>query len=268
MKFFARKVVGLLLGALLLVCAWPAWQLYDEIRKAASEKPRVWEEDIAALEARTASRAASDGIVFVGSSSIRLWSTLQRDMQPFSTIQHGFGGAKLADLEFYAERLVNAYRPRAIVVFAGTNDIHPGNTKPPETLLATYQRFVLRVRADLPDVPIYYIGITPSPMRWEVWPIAQETNRLIREHSSTRPALHFIDTGPALLGSNGEPDRDNYLFDGLHLSEAGYAIWTEIIRGRLLAELGVRWRGVPPSERRSYTQLSFGSAQRIPSAVL
>ncbi|MBW2267344.1 MAG: hypothetical protein JRH16_02115 [Deltaproteobacteria bacterium] len=232
------RIAGLLLGALLLVAAWPAWQLWGEIRKAASEDPRVWEEDIAALEATTATRASGSGTVFVGSSSIRLWSTLERDMQPLSVIQHGFGGAKLADLEFYAERLVNAYQPRAVVVFAGTNDIHPGNTKPPATLLATYQRFVERVRADLPNTPIYYIGITPSPMRWEVWTIAQETNRLIREFCATRSALHFIDTGPALLGGNGEPDRDYYVFDGLHLSEAGYAVWTEIIRGRLLADLG------------------------------
>ena len=232
------KIAGLLIGVLLLLAAWPAWQLYSELHKGASEDPRVWEEDVAALEAETGARTSSGDIVFVGSSSIRFWSTLEHDMQPFSVVQHGFGGAKLADLEFYAERLVNAYRPRAVVVFAGTNDIHPGHTKPPETLLATYQRFVERVRADLPDVPIYYIGITPSPMRWEVWSVAQETNDLIREYGATRPALHFIETGPALLGDNDEPDRDNYVFDGLHLSQAGYAIWTEIIHGRLVADLG------------------------------
>jgi lysophospholipase L1-like esterase len=91
---------------------------------------------------------------------------------------------------------------------------------------------------DLPTVPIYFIGITPSPMRWEVWDVAQETNGLIREWSAGMRTLHFIDTGPALLSEDGTPDRDNYIFDGLHLSAAGYAIWTEIIRGRLLADLG------------------------------
>jgi lysophospholipase L1-like esterase len=232
------KIASLVAGTLLLIAAWPAWQLYGEIRKSASEDPLVWEEDITALEAATAERASSDSIVFVGSSSIRLWSSLERDMQPFPVIQHGFGGAKLADLEFYAERLVNSQRPRAVVVFAGTNDIHPGRTKPPKTLLATYRRFVERVRADLPEVPIYFIGITPSPMRWEVWQTAQQTNRLVREFSEREPGLEYIETGPALLGADGEPNPDNYIFDGLHLSEAGYARWTEIIRGRLLADLG------------------------------
>lgn len=232
------KIAGLVLGVLLLLAAWPAWQLYGEIRKAGSEDPRVWEEDIAALEAQTASRATSGDIVFIGSSSIRLWSTLHDDMQPMAVVQHGFGGAKLADIEFYAERLVNAYAPRAVVVFAGTNDIHPGSIKSPETLLATYQRFVERVRVDSPDVPIYFIGITPSVMRWEVWADARAANAAIRAFGDTQPELHFIETGPPLLGANGEPDPDHYIFDGLHLSAEGYAIWTEIIRGRLLADLG------------------------------
>ena len=126
----------------------------------------------------------------------------------------------------------------AVVVFAGTNDIHPGNTKPPEQLLATYQRFIAKVRADLPDAPIYYIAITPSPLRWEVWDIAQQANQLIAEYSEREPGLFVIDTGPSLLGADGTPNRDNYVFDGLHLSEAGYAIWTELIRERLLADLG------------------------------
>ena len=137
----------------------------------------------------------------------------------------------------YAERLVNAYRPRAVVVFAGTNDIHPGATKSPEQLLASYQAFVAKVRADLPKVPIYYIGITPSPLRWTVWPVARAANALIQQWSASDPNLHFIDTSSALMGRDGEPDPDNYRFDRLHLSAQGYSIWRDIIRTRLLDEL-------------------------------
>ena len=92
-------------------------------------------------------------------------------MRPIRVIQHGFGGAKLNDLVHYATRLVNAYRPRAVVVFAGTNDIDPRAQKPPAVLLESYQAFVRKVHAQMPHVPIYYIGITPSPMRWSVCPI-------------------------------------------------------------------------------------------------
>lgn len=235
----AVKIIAALLGLLLLGLSWPAWQLYGEIQKARSEDPLVWEEAIVALEAKTRGKYdPGQGVVFVGSSSIRLWDSLADDMSPMPVIQHGFGGAKLNDVVHYAERLVNAYQPRAVVVFVGTNDIEPAASKSPEVLLASYQSFVGKVRVSQPDLPIFYIGITPSPRRWAVWPIAQSTNRLIAAWSAADPNLHFIDTSDALLASNGEPDEDNYLFDGLHLSKRGYRIWREIIRQRLWDELG------------------------------
>jgi lysophospholipase L1-like esterase len=239
------KGMAFVLGLTILALSWPAWQLYKEVQNARSEDPLVWEDAVSALESGTRNRLSpGQGVVFIGSSSIRLWDTLAEDMAPIEVIQHGFGGAKLNDLVYYANRLVNAYQPRAVVVFAGTNDIHPGAVKTPEQLLASYQAFVAAVRADQPVVPIYFIGITPSPMRWEVWPIAQATNALIQQWSESDPNLHFIDTSSDLMGHNGEPDPDNYRFDGLHLSTQGYSVWREIIRKRLLDEIGA---GAPAS---------------------
>jgi lysophospholipase L1-like esterase len=232
------KVLLWLLVLVLLLASWPAWQLYVEIGKAHSEDPLVWEDDIAALESGTRGRCGPrECVVFVGSSSIRFWSSLERDMSPIPVIRHGFGGAKLNDLVYYAGRLVNAFQPLAVVVFAGTNDIDPAASKSPRELLSSYQAFVQRVRADQPGLPIYYIGITPSPLRWSVWPIAQDTNALIERWSASDPNLHFIDTSPALMGDDGVPLRENYIFDGLHLSERGYAQWSSIIRPRLLRDL-------------------------------
>jgi lysophospholipase L1-like esterase len=232
------KILLFALAAAFLAAAWPAHRLYVEISKARSENPLVWEEEIRAFEAAAREQPEPvNAVLFVGSSSIRLWSSLERDMHPLPVINRGFGGAKLGDLVHYAERLVNAYGPRAVVVFAGSNDLQPGEVKSPEALLASYQTFVASVRADLPQVPVYYIAITPSPLRWEIWPIAQETNALIRRFCDQEPGLHFIDTGPSLLDAQGEPDPANYRFDRLHLSAAGYQIWAELIRQRLFADL-------------------------------
>lgn len=235
----SRKIVAAIGVLLLAGLSWPAWMLYQEIRLARSEDPLVWESAIGALEAKSRGRyAPGTAVVFVGSSSIRLWDTLEADMAPLAVLQHGFGGAKLNAVVRYSDRLVSAWQPRAVVVFAGTNDIDTTASKSPETLLASYQQFVRQVRAQQPAVPIFYIGITPSPLRWSVWPIAQSTNALIEAWSDTEPNLYFIDTSVALLGSDGKPDTDNYRFDGLHLNARGYARWTGIIRPRLLAVLG------------------------------
>ena len=233
-RFF--KVSGFFVLALVVLGALPAYTIFGELRKAASDDPNVYEEDIAALVSN--SNGATGGVVFVGSSSIRYWSTLEQDMQPLRVLRHGFGGAKLADIEYYAKRLVGDFDPRAVVVFAGTNDIHPRSSRSPAELLEVYQAFVERVRAGSENVPIYYIGITPTRLRWTVWPVVQQTNALIRNYCESNSGLFYIETGSALLGTDGTPDSKNYRFDGLHLSDAGYAIWTRIIRSRLIADLG------------------------------
>lgn len=235
--FSRRNIILAIIGIVLIAVAIPGYGLFQEIQKAASEDPLVWEEDIAAFEAQDRTALPPQGaIVFTGSSSIRFWDSLRKDMAPMPVIRRGFGGAKLNDVLHYADRLVSAYTPKAVVVFAGSNDITPSSIKSPAHLLETFQAFVQKVREEDPSLPIYYIAITPSPLRWSVWPEAQATNAAIKAYTDQVEDLHFIETSQALLGDNGEPDPDNYLMDRLHLSELGYAKWTEIIRGRLLAD--------------------------------
>jgi len=234
----AFKVIGALVLLAIVGATWPAYQFYREISKSQSEDPLVWEENIQVLEERTADRfAPGEPVVFIGSSSIRFWTSLDQDMAPIPVLRHGFGGAKLNDVVHYARRLVNAYQPRAVVVFAGTNDISPEAAKEPAVLLASYQDFVDIVRAEDPELPIFFIAITPSVLRWSVWPVAQEANRLIAAYIETDNNHYFIDTSPGLLGENGEPIREHYVFDGLHLSESGYAVWKDVVRDHLSREL-------------------------------
>ncbi|MFT5137683.1 MAG: lysophospholipase L1-like esterase [Arenicella sp.] len=232
-----KYLVGLLI-LVLLAASWIGLRIYQEVNKRASEDPLVWANDITAFET-TAQKSPppNNAIVFVGSSSIRFWHSLAQDMAPLPVIQRGFGGAKLNDLVHYADRLVNNYQPQALVVFAGSNDITPGSVKTPQQLLYSYQQFVAAVRVDNPQLPIYYIGITPSPRRWEIWPDAQAANAIIEDYSQSTAGLFYIDTGPALLNAEGKPDTDNYTFDSQHLSDQGYRHWTAIIRPRLLADL-------------------------------
>lgn len=225
------KKLLIVLAVLVLVLAWPVTLLFDEWHKFKSDDPTVWEDAIVAFELEDRKgNNPENPVVFVGSSSIRLWDSLVQDMAPVPVLQRGFGGAKFNDVVYYAERLVDVHKPAAVVVFVGTNDIQPGNAKSPDVLLASYQQFVKTVRQQQPELPIYYIAITPSQLRWEVWSIAQQTNRLISEFAAQDDNLYVIDTGQALLGSNQEPDPEFYRFDQLHLSEAGYKVWTRLIK--------------------------------------
>ncbi len=220
-----------------LVLAGVAYLFFDvseRLEKARSEDPLVWAPDIEAFVERGIGEPGS--LLFVGSSSIRFWGELAEDMAPLPIINRGFGGSKIGDVVHYADTLFHADNPRAIVIFVGTNDITPQQTKSVVTMTAGFTAMMSALRKQHPDVPVYYIAITPSPSRWAVWDQAVAVNDSIQTLISHMPNTHYIDTSEALM-SDGEPNPDNYVFDRLHLSAKGYDIWAEIIRSRLFSEL-------------------------------
>ena len=209
-----------------------------EISKYTGNNPTLWEPDIAQLEANTALlNKHHERVLFVGSSSIRLWRTLADDMSPLTIIQHGFGGATINDVVHFSDRLINAFNPRAVVIFAGTNDITPRKVRPATEMLAAYQRLVKNIRQDLPSAPIIFIAITPSPHRWSVWPQASETNRLLSDFINSQDNLYLVDTSSGLLNSDGKPDKSFYRLDGLHLSAKGYAVWAKRVKAELFKHI-------------------------------
>ncbi len=204
----------------------------------ASRDPAFFEEAIQAFETTDrASPPAPGKVVFVGSSSFRFWKSLAEDMAPLEVLGRGFGGAHMRHLVYNARRIVTPYRPSAVVVYAGDNDLSEGTGKTPETVIADYRELVGLVRADLGSVPIFFVAIKPSRLRWERWPEMSRANEMIRELSSGDASLTFIDIAPAMLGPDGTPRDDLFRFDGLHLSDEGYRAWTAVIKPQLLATL-------------------------------
>ena len=212
--------------------------IISAIIKSLSGDPLAWESTIRKFEAHDRLQPPPlDVVVFTGSSSITFWSTLEQDMAPLPVINRGFGGSHMHDVVYYAPRLVVAYRPRAVVLFAGTNDISGSKPKTAHEVFDGYRAFVDVVHAALPNTPIYYISITPTLSRWKYWPIVQETNRLIRAHAATDARLHFIDMTDVIMGPDDKPDRSLFRIDRLHPNKKGYAVWTAKIKPILLADL-------------------------------
>ncbi len=215
-------------------------EIISATARALSGDPNAWESTIARFEAADRLRPPPAGaVVFTGSSSITFWRTLAEDMAPLAAINRGFGGSRLADVVRYAPRIVIPYRPRAVVLFAGTNDLSGRRPATPGEVYAGYRAFVEAVHAALPEAIIYYVSITPTPARWKLWPLAQEANRLIQAHTRTDPRLRYIDLVPAILDPSGRPRRSLYRIDRLHPNKEGYAVWTAAIKPILQAGLGL-----------------------------
>jgi lysophospholipase L1-like esterase len=211
--------------ALLAAAAWLA--------PRAMREAGFWEWEIRRLERRTREeRPEPGGIVFTGSSSIRLWDTLGRDMAPLPVANRGFGGSHLEHVTHYAPRIVLPLEPRIVVVYAGDNDL-AGGDKTPESVAADFVALAARVHRALPRTRIVFLSIKPSRLRWERWPAMAEANRRIEEICEADPRLEYVDVATPMLDADGEPRPELFRMDGLHLNERGYALWTDLVRPRL-----------------------------------
>lgn len=171
-------------------------------------------------------------VLFVGSSSIALWQTLSTDMQPIPVINRGFGGSQISDVNFWFDQVVVPYRPRAIVFYAGENDIDAG--KSPETVATDFETFMARKAQALGDRPVYFISLKPSKLRFDQLARQSLVNELVRNLAGQRGDLHFLDITGVML-DQGQP-KDLYMPDNVHMRPEGYALWTEVVRAALLPE--------------------------------
>jgi lysophospholipase L1-like esterase len=198
------------------------------VHSAAAETNR-WDAEIAAFEAQDRTNPPpKNAILFIGSSSIRLWKTLAQDFPEHKVINRGFGGSQIADSVHFADRVVTAYKPRIVVLYAGGNDINSGKT--PEQVASDFKAFVQRVHAQLPAARVAYISIAPNPARWAQVDRVRSANELIRDFTKTSPKLTFIDVFPHMLGDDGQPRPEIFVEDRLHMNERGYALWTKLMR--------------------------------------
>ena len=194
-----------------------------------------WEADIQAFErADREAQPDTGAVLFIGSSSIRLWESMSDDFPATRVLNRGFGGSQLEDLVRYADRIVLPYRPRLVFVYAGDNDVNAGKT--PERVLMDYQALVRRIHQRLPETEIAFISIKPSPSRWHLAPAVRAANELVREFSAQDPRLGYVDVFTPMLGPDGEPREELFLEDELHMNRAGYAIWKAAVAPHLLEQ--------------------------------
>jgi lysophospholipase L1-like esterase len=190
--------------------------------------PSQWEPDIARFEAADRANPPRPGsILFVGSSSIRRWETLDRDFPGVPVLNRGFGGSEAGDVAQFAGRIVVPYKPPVVVFYAGDNDLAAGKT--PTEVLNAFQSFVATMHRELPGTRVVFVSIKPSIARWAIVDKMRAANQLVRDYVRTDDRLVYVDVFSPMLDSSGQPRRELYLEDGLHMKPAGYAIWRELI---------------------------------------
>jgi len=214
------------------------WKIWDEIRRTISEDPLVWEKEIRAFEKSENKRPEPKGsVVFAGSSTIRFWGDLAKDMAPLPTVQRGFGGAKVNDVTHYIDRLITPHDPAMVVLYIGSNDLldFGGNQpKSVEEMQRLYDTLLTRLHDRLPDARIVVLATFPSPLNARRAERIDAVNEYVREAAENKPWLDLINGNAGLRTPDGKPDRSLFRFDRIHLNKKGYARWTQILRPKLL----------------------------------
>ncbi len=196
--------------------------------------PSKFSKDVAKIEART-EEPEQGKVLFIGSSSIRKWTTLQDDMAPLEVLNHGFGGCTVNDCVYYADRLVVPYNPEAIVFYAGTNDIAFGYSV--SVVYARTVDFIKYIHEALPDTPIYYVEQTRQPKRNKYWKKMKSLNSKVKKYVANDPLVTYIATRKTLNTKKDKARSSYFVKDKLHFSKKGYAAWASVIRPVLYEDL-------------------------------
>jgi lysophospholipase L1-like esterase len=205
----------------------------------------AFESDIKAFELTDRTlRSPTPRIVFMGSSSIRMWDTLAKDFPQHRVVNRGFGGSYIADSTYFADRILAPHKSALIFMYAGANDVDHGNT--PQTVAADFKAFAAKVWSSSPGTVIAFISIAPNPARWHQVDGVRKANKLIAAYCETDPRLKFIDVFSLMLGADGKPRPELFMEDGLHMSRKGYDLWIPPVRASW-----TRSTSPPPRPRRS-----------------
>ncbi|MFN7734142.1 MAG: GDSL-type esterase/lipase family protein [Pirellula sp.] len=192
-----------------------------------------WENDVAKISANNASEGSDEHVLFIGSSSFRLWDSIAEDMSPVRVVRRAFGGAKYRDLAIYAPECVRGLKFGRAMIFLG-NDIRGKEDDNDPDTVARFARIVIAtLRREQPDVKIYLVAVTPTESRWKHWPLIQQVNQRLQSIAESEPGVMFVSTADAYLNADGKPRAELFKDDRLHLNADGYRIWAAILKQAL-----------------------------------
>jgi lysophospholipase L1-like esterase len=220
----------------LLLTLFSVSLLFSQMRPVAADeakRPDRWLKDMAAFDKRDAGTAPpKEALLFVGSSTIRLWD-LKTSWPDDATINNGFGGSTLADSITHFKRLIPPYDARAVIVYAGDNDIKTGRSA--GEVITDVKALYALIATAKPGLPVIFIGIKPSISRWSLWPEMKKVNEAVAALEGSLADFHYADVAAIMLPpGGGAPGAEWFKQDGLHLSPDGYAKWTAVVKESMM----------------------------------
>ncbi|MBC7827301.1 MAG: G-D-S-L family lipolytic protein [Chitinophagaceae bacterium] len=175
-----------------------------------------------------------NAILFVGSSSFRMWTNVQEDFPMYSIINRGFGGSSLTDVIRFADQVIFPYQPAQVVIYCGENDLASSDTVSAQIVFDRFQQLFSLIRKQMPETPIAFVSIKPSPSREHLLQKVITANELIKTFLKKQTKTAYIDVFSAMIDEQGKPKPELFIDDRLHMNKKGYAIWLQVIEPHLI----------------------------------
>jgi len=218
------------LAALLILFTYT----YSTGQSSLPEEILKWEADISVFDSlHLVAQSDVHTLLVAGSSSVRIWDSIHKDLAPYQVMQRGYGGAKMTDFTYYAPRIIKPHQFKAIVIFVGNDIAGVESDRTPKEVSRLFKSLVKQVRKRNPLTPLFWIEVTPTPKRWDVSSEIQEASELIEAYCYKHDDLHFISTFDQYITPEGIPDSTFFRGDMLHLNSLGYQQWAKIIKSSL-----------------------------------
>jgi len=214
------------------MAAWLYTQL--AIVKPKNEGVFRFELEMKAFDSLNIVEKHSDSaLLFLGSSFLRLWANLKKDVNYPDIIHRGFGGCNMMDVAYYIQRVVNPHHPKAIFMYVGNDIVHSEKDKSPEQIFELFKYTIEIIRLKFPTTPITWLQVLPSEKRWGAWDKIQRQNELIENYCKSTPNLYMIRCSNDFIGADGLTIKKLYKEDKLHPNEQGYQIWGKAIESEV-----------------------------------
>ena len=200
----------------------------------AQAHPPFWDEIQAFKKEDSVKPPPKNAIVFVGSSTFRMWENVQQDFPGHAIINRGFGGSSLPDVIRYQNTIIYSYHPKQVVIYCGDNDLAASDTVTATLVFSRFKQLFNSIRKKLPAASIVFVSIKPSPSRQRLMPKMDSANKMIKSFLSKNKKTAFVDVYHKMLNADGTPKDELFRDDKLHMKPNGYAIWKDAIKPYLL----------------------------------
>ena len=208
------SVVGLSPGTSEITATW------NNVRVTCSVQ--VLETNPSTLRQLRSPKSNRRKVVIAGSTLLDYWAGAQAAFGSVSIVNNAVPRSTLAEWKGWRKKLITDYRPKAVIIGLGIEDIDMMPEPNVDQLAADVQALINTIHRTSRKAKIFFVSVPLYPGREAKWDAIRSYNAQMKAFCASNKSFATFMNLNAVLLKGGVPDRT--LFHGVYryLSDAGY----------------------------------------------